>query len=191
MVGDETWYNNDAQTGNCNTYAVLYYTIGGTSGGDDNEWTTDPANESTVTSIKRIRLTSNTQSEIACGSGKVVLKKDGVELESISDTGYEGDYGWNELYIETSQEYTEAGTYTFEVPEGFFLGDGGAPLAGFTLTYTIETSGIDSIFTDENATADVYAIDGRLVKSNANKSDFMNLEQGIYIIGNQKVQLRK
>ena len=191
VVGDETWYNNDAQTGNCNTYAVLYYTIGGTSGGDDNEWTTDPANESTVTSIKRIRLTSNTQSEIACGSGKVVLKKDGVELESISDTGYEGDYGWNELYIETSQEYTEAGTYTFEVPEGFFLGDGGAPLAGFTLTYTIETSGIDSIFTDENATADVYAIDGRLVKSNANKSDFMNLEQGIYIIGNQKVQLRK
>ena len=298
VVGDETWYNNDAQTGNCNTYAVLYYTIGGTSGGDDNEWTTDPANESTVTSIKRIRLTSNTQSEIACGSGKVVLKKDGVELESISDTGYEGDYGLNELYIETSQEYTEAGTYTFEVPEGFFLGDGGAPLAGFTLTYTIEggsetsewttdpadgsiisslkrirftslthesimsgtgsvvfkkdgvvleevsrsgyeedygynewyvetsqeytepgvytvelpdgfftadgqpiagttitltiaASGIDSIFTDENATADVYAIDGRLVKSNANKSDFMNLEQGIYIIGNQKVQLRK
>lgn len=298
VVGDESWYNNEAQTGNCNTYAVLYYTIGGTSGGDDNEWTIDPANESTVTSIKRIRFTSNTQSEIACGSGKVVVKKDGVELESISDTGYEDDYGWNELYIETSQEYTEPGVYTFEIPEGFFLGDGGNGLPGFTLTYTIgggseasewttdpadgsiisslkrirftslthesimpgtgsvvfkkdgvvieevstsgyeddygynewyvETSqeytepgvytvelpdgfftsdgqpvagttitltiaasGIDSIFTDENATTNVYSIDGRLIKSNANKSDVMNLEQGIYILGNQKVQLRK
>ncbi|MGN0230527.1 MAG: Ig-like domain-containing protein [Muribaculaceae bacterium] len=164
------------------------WTISG--GSEASEWATDPADGSTVTSLKRIRFTSLKYKSIMPGSGSVVFKKDGVVLEEVSRSDYEEDYGYNEWYVETSQEYTEPGVYTVELPDGFFTSDG-QPVAGTTITLTIAASGIDSIFTDDNATTNVYSIDGRLIKSNANKSDFMNLEQGIYIIGNQKVQLRK
>ena len=167
---------------------TLTYTIEG--GSEASEWTTDPADGSIISSLKRIRFTSLTHESIMPGTGSVVFKKDGVVIEEVSTSGYEDDYGWNEWYVETSQKYTEPGVYTVELPDGFFTADG-QPVAGTTITLTIAASGIDSIFTDENATTNVYSIDGRLIKSNANKSDVMNLEQGIYILGNQKVQLRK
>ncbi|MDD6019140.1 MAG: hypothetical protein PUD41_01745, partial [bacterium] len=167
---------------------TLTYTI--SAGSEASEWTTDPADGSTITSLKRVRFTSNTYTSIMPGTGAVVFKKDGVVLEEVTTSGYEDDYGLNEWYVETAQEYTEPGVYTVELPDGFFTADGQG-IAGVTLTFTIEGTGINGIFTDENTTADVYTIDGRLIKSNANKSEFMDLEQGIYIIGNQKVQLRK
>ena len=167
---------------------TLTYTI--SAGSEASEWTTDPADGSTITALKRVRFTSNVYSSLMPGTGAVVFKKDGVVLEEVTTSGYEDDYGLNEWYVETAQEYTEPGVYTVELPDGFFTADGQG-IAGVTLTFTIEGTGINGIFTDENTTADVYTIDGRLIKKNANKSEFMDLEQGIYIIGNQKVQLRK
>ena len=148
--GDKTWFDNDMQTGRTNENIILYYTIGGTSGGDEpstSDWKTDPADGSTVTSIKKIHVWNLTVSEMGAGSGKITVKRDGVELEKIADTSWGTD--WNELIISTSKEYTEDGVYTFEVPEGFFLDGSGNSLPAVTFTYTIGNGG-----GDEPATSD-------------------------------------
>lgn len=138
--GDKTWFDNDMQTGKTNENIILYYTIGGsTPGGGTSDWKTDPADGSTVTSIKKIHVWNLTVSEMVCGSGKIAVKKDGVELEKIADTSWGTD--WNELIITTSKEYTENGVYTFEVPEGFFLDGSGNSLPAVTFTYTIGNGG--------------------------------------------------
>ena len=148
--GDKTWFDNDMQTGRTNENIILYYTIGGTSGGDEpstSDWKTDPADGSTVTSIKTIHVWNLTVSEMGAGAGKITVKRDGVELEKIADTAWGTD--WNELIISTSKEYTEDGVYTFEVPEGFFLDGSGNSLPAVTFTYTIGNGG-----GDEPATSD-------------------------------------
>ena len=140
--GDKTWFDNDMQTGRTNENIILYYTVGGTTpGGGTSDWKTDPADGSTVTSIKTIHVWNLTVTEMACSSGKVTVKKDGVELEKIANALYGEDL--NEVIINTSKEYTEDGVYTFEVPEGFFLDGSGNALPAVTFTYTIGNGGGD------------------------------------------------
>ena len=140
--GDKTWFDNDMQTGRTNENIILYYTVGGTTpGGGTSDWKTDPADGSTVTSIKTIHVWNLTVTEMGGGSGKVTVKRDGVELEKIADASWGTD--WNELIITTSKEYTEDGVYTFEVPEGFFLDGSGNALPAVTFTYTIGNGGGD------------------------------------------------
>ena len=135
-VGDQLWYESEGMTGKMNETINLYYTIGKDQGGDDDgDWKTDPANNSTVTSLYEIHVWNTTVSEMGCGSGKAIFKRDGVELEHISDASYGID--WNELVIRTSKDYTEDGIYTLEVPEGFFLDGTGNALPAVTFTWTI------------------------------------------------------
>ena len=135
-VGDQLWYESEGTTGKMNETINLYYTIGKDQGGDDDgDWKTDPANNSTVTSLYEIHVWNTTVSEMGCGSGKAIFKRDGVELEHISDASYGID--WNELVIRTSKDYTEDGIYTLEVPEGFFLDGTGNALPAVTFTWTI------------------------------------------------------
>ncbi|MGM9868669.1 MAG: hypothetical protein ACI30R_03445, partial [Sodaliphilus sp.] len=54
VVGDELWFNNNGATGNCNLYTLFYFTVRTSSGGDNN-WTTDPADGSVVTSLQVIK----------------------------------------------------------------------------------------------------------------------------------------
>ena len=115
---------------------------------------------------------------MGCGSGKAVFKRDGVELEQISDASYGID--WNELVIRTSKDYTEDGVYTLEVPEGFFLDGSGQALPAVTFTWTIaEGDGIQSIKADSKQA--VYTLDGR--KANAS-------QRGIIIKGGKKVLVK-
>ncbi|MGM9714472.1 MAG: Ig-like domain-containing protein [Prevotella sp.] len=140
LVGDQTWNNSGYLTGNINVGTTLFFSIGGGSqGGDDSQWKTDPENGSTVTSLKTIHVWNTTVEEMGCGSGKVTVKKDGTELEKIADAVWGNDL--NELVMTTSKEYTEDGTYTFEVPEGFFVDGSGNALPAVTFTYTIGNGG--------------------------------------------------
>ncbi len=136
---------------------TLTYTVGQSSVTTD--YTTDPANNSTVNSLHIIHVWSNTVSEMACGSGKIILKRDGVELEKISDSTWGNDM--NELIVTTSKEYTESGIYTMEVPEGFFLGGMGDELPAATFQWTI--AGSDSGISDitVNGKQVIFTIDGR------------------------------
>ena len=162
-------------SGNPRPAFTLTYTIGG-SQQDTSDYVTDPANNSTVTSLYEIHVWNTTVSEMGCGSGKAVFKRDGVELEQISDASYGID--WNELVIRTSKDYTEAGMYTLEVPEGFFLDGFGNALPAVTFTWTIggEASGIQSITAEDKQA--VFTLDGR--KASAK-------QRGIVIKGGKKI----
>ena len=176
-------------SGNALPAVTFTYTIGNGGGAVTSDWKTDPADGSTVTSLKTIHVWNTTVSEMGCGSGKITVKRDGVELEKISDASFGVD--WNELIISTSVEYTEDGTYTFEVPEGFFLDGSGNALPAVTFTYYIgEAAGIDNINADADGKVNVYSLDGKTVKMNATNDELKSL-RGIYIINGKKVIRRK
>ena len=190
VVGDQAWNDSGYMTGKVNVGTTLFFTVGsGSQGGDNSQWKTDPENGSTVTSLKTIHVWNTTVTEMGCGDGKITVKRDGVELEKISDPSLGVD--WNELIISTSVEYTEDGTYTFEVPEGFFLDDSGNALPAVTFTYYIgEAAGIDNINADADGKVNVYSLDGKTVKMNATNDELKSL-RGIYIINGKKVIRRK
>ena len=176
-------------SGNALPAVTFTYTIGNGGGAVTSDWKTDPADGSTVTSLKTIHVWNTTVPEMGCGSGKITVKRDGVELEKISDTNYGVD--WNELIISTSVEYTENGTYTFEAPEGFFVDGSGNALPAVTFTYYIgEAAGIDNINADADGKVNVYSLDGKTVKMNATNDELKSL-RGIYIINGKKVIRRK
>ncbi len=176
-------------SGNALPAVTFTYTIGNGGGAVTSDWKTDPADGSTVTSLKTIHVWNTTVSEMGCGSGKITVKRDGVELEKISDTSFGVD--WNELIISTSVEYTENGTYTFEAPEGFFVDGSGNALPAVTFTYYIgEAAGIDNINADADGKVNVYSLDGKTVKMNATNDELKSL-RGIYIINGKKVIRRK
>ena len=176
-------------SGNALPAVTFTYTIGNGGGAVTSDWKTDPADGSTVTSLKTIHVWNTKVSEMACGDGKITVKRDGVELEKISDTSFGVD--WNELIISTSVEYTEDGTYTFEAPEGFFVDDSGNALPAVTFTYYIgEAAGIDNINADADGKVNVYSLDGKTVKMNATNDELKSL-RGIYIINGKKVIRRK
>ncbi len=176
-------------SGNALPAVTFTYTIGNGGGAVTSDWKTDPADGSTVTSLKTIHVWNTTVSEMACGSGKITVKRDGVELEKIADTSFGVD--WNELIISTSVEYTEDGTYTFEAPEGFFVDGSGNALPAVTFTYYIgEAAGIDNINADADGKVNVYSLDGKTVKMNATNDELKSL-RGIYIINGKKVIRRK
>ena len=176
-------------SGNALPAVTFTYYIGNGGGAVTSDWKTDPADGSTVTSLKTIHVWNTTVSEMGCGSGKITVKRDGVELEKISDTSYGVD--WNELIISTSVEYTENGTYTFETPEGFFVDGSGNALPAVTFTYYIgEAAGIDNINADADGKVNVYSLDGKTVKMNATNDELKSL-RGIYIINGKKVIRRK
>ena len=176
-------------SGNALPAVTFTYTIGNGGGAVTSDWKTDPADGSTVTSLKTIHVWNTTVSAMAGGDGKITVKRDGVELEKISDANYGED--WNELVISTSVEYTQDGTYTFEAPEGFFLDGSGNALPAVTFTYYIgEAAGIDNINADADGKVNVYSLDGKTVKMNATNDELKSL-RGIYIINGKKVIRRK
>ena len=190
VVGDQAWNDSGYMTGKVNVGTTLFFTVGsGSQGGDDSQWKTDPENGSTVTSLKTIHVWNTTVTEMGCGSGKITVKRDGVELEKIADTSFGVDL--NELFFSTSVEYTENGTYTFEAPEGFFVDGSGNALPAVTFTYYIgEAAGIDNINADADGKVNVYSLDGKTVKMNATNDELKSL-RGIYIINGKKVIRRK
>ena len=176
-------------SGNALPAVTFTYYIGNGGGAVTSDWKTDPADGSTVTSLKTIHVWNTTVSAMAGGDGKITVKRDGVELEKISDANYGED--WNELVISTSVEYTQDGTYTFEAPEGFFVDDSGNALPAVTFTYYIgEAAGIDNINADADGKVNVYSLDGKTVKMNATNDELKSL-RGIYIINGKKVIRRK
>ncbi|MBD4339149.1 hypothetical protein GUH15_24470, partial [Xanthomonas citri pv. citri] len=49
----------------------------------------------------------------------------------------------------------------------------------------------NDITADENATFDIYTIEGNIVKAAANMGDVENLENGMYIVNGQKLMICK
>jgi len=182
VFGNKTWNDNDGMTGKCNAAINLFYEVGNSSS-DDSDVKAVPANNSTVASLDKITLTF--AEYIGLGSGTITVKKDGAVIKTglDADLYYESDDAWDTNIAEINYPLTEAGVYTFEIPEGYFCNDNG-DVPAFTLTYTVgSTDGIGHV-TVESANGTVYTLTG--IKVGNSTKDL----KGAFIVNGKKVILK-
>lgn len=148
------------------------------------EYTVSPADNSSLASISKITIIFDEESSI--GSGKITVKKDGEQVAQV-----EADAIWPESWSDPLVEFeinysaTQVGTYTFEIPEGYFQYESGfetLSYPAFTLTYTIDAAtSINGLKAAINSGEKTYTISGQPVKT---------AKAGVYIINGRKVAVK-
>ena len=173
-----------AVAGSENDAFTLTYTIGSAS--SDNKLTVisaDPADGSTVESLKRINLELANVTEVGV-EWKSGLQAPVTDAEGNEVTYVKGrDYG-NVFALSLATEITEPGTYTVSVPAGaFYTPDwnssewplpavAGSENEAFTLTYTVSNaqSGVSAVNQDENG---IIANNGMVVANGFNNPEII------------------
>lgn len=109
-------------------------------------------------------------------------------VKSVVPTLYENDGIWI-LTADFEQTPLESETgYTIVIPEGTLVSTTGEVMVNSRVVVGIpDTSGIESVSSNEDSISDIYSIDGVLVKSSATREDLLSLPKGIYLFGGRKV----
>ena len=137
VFGNKAWYDSDCLSGACNAATTLYYTIGKEA--TEITYTADPANGSKVDALVTVTIDYNTTS-IMPSSGKILVYKDGKELKEVeAEVVYKDPNDWSEVSHKATFDVnvTEAGVYTIEIPEGYFVDENGDNIPAVTLTYYV------------------------------------------------------
>lgn len=137
VFGNKAWYDSDCLSGACNAATTLYYTIGKEA--TEITYTADPANGSKVDALGTVTIDYNTTS-IMPSSGKILVYKDGKELKEVeAEVVYKDPNDWSEVSHKATFDVnvTEAGVYTIEIPEGYFVDENGDNIPAVTLTYYV------------------------------------------------------
>ncbi len=178
VFGDKAWYDSDCLSGACNAATTLYYTVGKEA--TEITYTADPADGSKVDALGTVTIDYNTTS-IMPSSGKILVYKDGKEIKEVeAEVVYKDPNDWSEVSHKATFDVnvTEAGVYTIEIPEGYFVDENGDNIPAVTLTYYVGVaSGIQNIDA-EIAKGAVYNLNG--VKVN-------KATKGIFIVNGKKV----
>lgn len=178
VFGNKAWYDSDCLSGSCNAATTLYYTVGKKA--TEITYTADPADGSKVDALGTVTIDYNTTS-IMASSGRIVIYKDGKELKKVdAEVVYKNPNDWDEVSHKATFDVnvTEAGVYTIEIPEGYFVDGNGDNIPAVTLTYYVGVaSGIQNI-NAAIANGTVYNLNG--VKVN-------KASKGIFIVNGKKV----
>lgn len=137
VFGNKAWYDSDCLSGACNAATTLYYTIGKEA--TEITYTADPADGSKVDALGTVTIDYNTTS-IMASSGKILVYKDGKELKEVeAEVVYKDPNDWSEVSHKATFDVnvTEAGVYTIEIPEGYFVDEMGDNIPAVTLTYYV------------------------------------------------------
>lgn len=137
VFGNKAWYDSDCLSGACNAATTLYYTVGKEA--SEITYTADPADGSKVDALGTVTIDYNTTS-IMLSSGKIEIYKDGKKLKEVeADVVYKDPNDWNEVSHKATFDVneTEAGVYTIEIPEGYFVDEMGDNIPAVTLTYYV------------------------------------------------------
>lgn len=115
----------------------LMFDIDGGGLSDDVNVQLTPAPGTVNVLPKDIEILFPDYSEIGLGSGAPGLTIDGGDRIKLNDADLDWDI-WNMATVHLPQEYTEAGTYVLDFPEGYFnLGDNGDSSPALSFTYVI------------------------------------------------------
>lgn len=178
VFGDKAWYDSDCLSGACNAATTLYYTVGKEA--TEITYTADPADGSKVDALGTVTIDYNTTS-IMPSSGKILVYKDGKEIKEVeAEVVYKDPNDWSEVSHKATFDVnvTEAGVYTIEIPEGYFVDENGDNIPAVTLTYYVGVaSGIQNI-NAAIANGTIYNLNG--VKVN-------KATKGIFIVNGKKV----
>lgn len=178
VFGNKAWYDSDCLSGACNAATTLYYTIGKEA--TEITYTADPANGSKVDALGTVTIDYNTTS-IMPSSGKILVYKDGKELKEVeAEVVYKDPNDWSEVSHKATFDVnvTEAGVYTIEIPEGYFVDENGDNIPAVTLTYYVGVANSIQNINAAIANGTVYNLNG--VKVN-------KATKGIFIVNGKKV----
>ncbi len=160
-----------------NTYNYFYTVTGDTGEQDLTGYTFDPENESTVSELSTITVGNELGIAVSWIGTITITDDDGNTVETLTgdncednyenneepdaNSGHDGtDTGWSTSYsvtITLSEAITTAGTYTVNIPNGFFIigtEQENTNSPAMTLTYTVEAEetveNVDISFDPEN-----------------------------------------
>ena len=155
---------------------------------------TNPANGASVDSFRFMWIEFNKEYKY---NDEAVITAVNVNDATVSYNGYPLFYeDWDELYNQATLEFDvefAPGTYEITIPAGTFWEAGyeANALPETKLTVTVnEPAGIDNIVAD-NGVYVVYNLQGVKLMETENVEDLNNLSDGLYIINNSKVVIRK
>lgn len=164
------------------------------------ELTIEPAEDAELTSLKTFYLTySGEKMDFGETAVKITLYDENHNVVSTVERAIGiveneedlMDFGFVARIYELvlDNEITAAGTYTLEIPAGYFLYECKVPNEAVAFTFTIKDVSVESINVVEEY--DVYSIDGKLLKSDADAEYLKTLDEGIYIVNGKKIYLHK
>lgn len=194
-VGDAT-YGEAYTAGHCNDILNYFYTVGEETPVVTENVTVDPADGSTVTSLKKFILTWPDETEVndtGEGDNLVIYDSNNNEVASIGGGGINAGEGWNQIEVEFKTEITAPGTYTLSIPaKRFALGANWDRFsAAHTFTYTIgDPSCINGIAADASGRYNVYNVAGVRVMSTTDKASLKSLKSGLYIVNGKKIAVK-
>ena len=158
-----------------------FFTVKGEDAPVEVNYTTDPVNGSTVTSLGDVTIdfVDYEKDGVGTGSGMITIKKNGEQIARVD--ALNDDVNWGKYTIPVNQ--TEKGIYTIEIPEGYFLDPEGNNIPAITLEYGIGmTTGINNAKTDAKEAGATYTLSGVRVSG--------KLPAGLYIKGGKKVVVK-
>ena len=178
VFGNKAWYDSDCLSGACNAATTLYYTVGKEA--TEITYTADPADGSKVDALGTVTIDYNTTS-IMQSSGRIRVYKDGKEIKEVeAEVVYKDPNDWSEVSHKATFDVnvTEAGVYTIEIPEGYFVDENGDNIPAVTLTYYVGVASSIQNINAAIANGTVYNLNG--VKVN-------KATKGIFIVNGKKV----
>ena len=189
--GDAAWADGNYLAGESNeAISYIFQVVGNKPVEPTGDVVTDPANGSTVKSLKTIVLTFTKNNDCAPSFNvqPQLLDANGQKVcDATADFG--DDYNvLNVCKITLDEEVTAPGTYTLDIPAGVFILDNeDSPAMQFTYTVDPQT-GISGVESDGAAAkVDVYTISGVRVLNNATNAELNKLGRGVYIVNGKKV----
>lgn len=162
-----------------------------------------PADGSTVTEIKEvvIKFADVTYGVDFTNPFATLYKVEGDNETQVAISGQSVENDWynpTQYTFTFATPVTEAGTYRFKVAKGTLcdeeydmeMGAAGHANPELVYTYTIGTgSGVNAV-ASENAVADVFSVDGKVLLRNASAADVKALPAGIYIFNGKKLVVK-
>lgn len=156
-----------------------------------------PADGSSVESLSKVTLTfeGKVVTPDPSWTGKdAYIQKEGSDIEIPAYLGYD----WEDvslIYVQVAA-IEEEGTYTLTIPAGMIIESDEATWSKVysynpELVYTFKVGGdlVKNVFAD-GKTADIYTVNGVLVKKAATAADVKTLKNGLYVINGQTVLVR-
>lgn len=163
VFGNDDWYYDDYQAGRCNPDLRYVYTIKNRPQGTT-PTEVDPENGSIVNNLSKVTITFPNQADITYSYDDIITIKDanGNTISEIDFFNIESAPEKDNVMIITLPEPISApGTYTMDIPEGFFSFNWWeSDCSALSYTWTIANSSVNSIVVEADSSAEYFTLQG-------------------------------
>lgn len=180
VFGNDDWFYDDYKSGRCNPNLRYVYTIKNRPQGTT-PTEVDPENGSTVSNLSKVTITFPNQADITYSYDDIITIKDanGNTISEIDFFNIESDPEKdNVMIINLPEPISAPGTYTMDIPEGFFSFNWWeSDCSALSYTWTIANSSVNSIVVEADSCAEYFTLQGIRV-TNPRPGDILIRRQG-------------